>query len=507
MKLNIGCGRDIRPGFINIDAISGIGVDLVCDITQKLNFDDASIEEIVAQDILEHLTREQLELSLGEISRVLMTGGILKIRIPNIDAIIDKFADDLDTRNLFLYGDTSITGIWGAHKVGISSELLINLAKCKSLRCKSVKEVDTNYEFIFEKVEGEIKIKKILFINQTLGIGGAETFNIGMFNWLKKQNIMVESYTTNERFNQMLGYAIKLPVVLDIIGNWKGLLKAIILFPFGLWQYLKLFFLDFDLIYMSGFPEKVIVTPIAKLLNKPVVWVEFGPLESVFNKFFGLPKLFYRLVSWMPDVVVMPTQHTYKSNIAITHIPASKIRIIPCGIEAQSFKGTKVQSGLVICVSRLEKGKGQDLLIESWPKVLEKFPKAKLRIIGEGDLKFSSCKNVEVVGYVEDAVGEIAKASVFVFPSVWPLEGFGLVMLEAMSQGVPVVAFNRGTAPEILDENCGVLVDDLAEGIVEMLAKPKNGGQKRFLENYTFDKIGPRYLEVFKYALAAHSTI
>ena len=108
------------------------------------------------------------------------------------------------------------------------------------------------------------------------------------------------------------------------------------------------------------------------------------------------------------------------------------------------------------------------------------------------------------MGYVEDSVKEIAKASVLVFPSKWELEGFGLVMLEAMSQGVPVVAFNQGTAPEIIDENSGILVDDLAEGIIKMLEHPTTGGMKRFKENYTFEVVGPKYLEAFKYAVASH---
>ncbi len=505
MKLNLGCGADIRDGYINVDVIKSRGVDVVCDISQKLPFEDNSCEEIIAQDILEHLTKEQLESTLAEISRVLLIGGRLKVRIPNINAIFDKFADDPDTRNLFLYGDTSQTGVWGAHKIGLTPKSIKTICYLHSLKTISETLVDTNFEFEFKKINSDVKLHKILFINQTLGIGGAETFNIGLFNWLKKQNIVIESHTTNDRFNEMLGDGQKILVVLDIIGNWRGLLKAIIFLPYGLWQYIKLFFIDFDLIYMSGFPEKIIVTPIAKLLNKPVVWVEFGPLETVFNKFFGLPKFLYRLVSRLPDVVIMPSRHTFKANVAITGIPTAKVRIIPCAVDIKKYP--KVKNFTVVCVSRLEKGKGQDLLIEAWPGVLEKYPNAKLKIIGEGSMKLEPCKNVEITGYVEDAVKEIAQASVLVFPSLWELEGFGLVMLEAMSQGVPVVAYNRGTAPEIIDENSGILVDDLAEGIIAMLENPVTGGIKRFNENYTFDVIGLRYLEVFKYAYSAHQTI
>ncbi len=342
MKLNMGCGADIRDGYINVDVIKSRGVDVVCDISQKLPFEDNSCDEIIAQDILEHLTRGQLEVTLAEISRLLIVGGILKVRIPNINAIFDKFADDPDTRNLFLYGDTSQTGVWGSHKNGLTSKAFKIICRLHNLEMVKEISIDTNYESEFKKKNIDIKPRKILFINQTLGIGGAETFNIGLFKWLKNQDIIIKSYTTNDRFNKMLGDAQKISVILDIIGNWRGLLKAIIFLPYGLWQYIKLFFIDFDLIYMSGFPEKIIVTPIAKLLNKPVVWVEFGPLETVFNKFFGLPKFLYRLVSRLPDVVIMPSRHTFKANVAITGIPTAKVRIIPCAVDIKKYRKLRI---------------------------------------------------------------------------------------------------------------------------------------------------------------------
>src|SRR3989344_2509005 len=136
MKLNLGCGEDIRAGYVNIDAIARRGVNLVCDITKKLPYKNGVCEEIIAQDILEHLTREQLFATLSEISRILKVGGQLFVRIPNIDAIFDKFAGDPDTRNLFLYGDTSKTGIWGVHTVGYTPREFITLCRCNSLVTK-----------------------------------------------------------------------------------------------------------------------------------------------------------------------------------------------------------------------------------------------------------------------------------------------------------------------------------------------------------------------------------
>lgn len=506
MKLNLGCGDDIRAGYINIDALPNPGVDMVFDITQKLPFKSNSCEEIVAWDILEHLTREQLSFTLSEISRVLIINGILKVRIPNIDAIIEKFSDDPDTRNIFLYGDTSKTGIWGVHKAGYTKKTFISLCRFNNLVVKEDSLSDTNFEFEFKKTNQEIKLKKILFINQTLGIGGAETFNKSLLNWFRTKNLIIKSYTNNDRFNQMLVDSQKIPVVLDIIGNWKGLLKACVLWPYGLIVYISIFLknLDCDVIFMTGFVEKIIITPLAKLFNKPVVWVEFGPMETLLNRFFGLPKFLYRLVSNLPDFVIMPTENTYKHNVAICHIPTAKIKIIPCAIEKPGNAKHKPEKNLVVCISRLEKGKGQDLLIASWPKVLEKIPNAKLRIIGEGDFKLKPGKNIVLTGWVKNIWDELEKASVLVFPSVWPLEGFGLVMIEAMSLGIPVVAFNHAPASEIVDNNSGVLTDDLSAGIIAMLQKPTTGGVKRFNENYTFDIIGPKYLEIFKYAVLSH---
>ena len=54
------------------------------------------------------------------------------------------------------------------------------------------------------------------------------------------------------------------------------------------------------------------------------------------------------------------------------------------------------------------------------------------------------------------------------FPIDWP-EPFGLVMIEAMANGTPVVAFGRGAVPEILDHGVtGIVVDNVEEGVASL---------------------------------------
>jgi SAM-dependent methyltransferase len=80
-KLNLGCGNDIREGWINLDNIKLPGVDIVCDIEKEaLPFADGTLDEIYAEGILEHV---DLVPVLKELHRVLKPGGSLEIKVPH----------------------------------------------------------------------------------------------------------------------------------------------------------------------------------------------------------------------------------------------------------------------------------------------------------------------------------------------------------------------------------------------------------------------------------------
>jgi SAM-dependent methyltransferase len=84
MKLNLGCGRDIRPkseGWVNIDVRDGPGVDVRLDLAEgKLPFPDNSVDHVLASHVLEHL--HDWEYLLLEVHRVLKPGGTVEIRAP-----------------------------------------------------------------------------------------------------------------------------------------------------------------------------------------------------------------------------------------------------------------------------------------------------------------------------------------------------------------------------------------------------------------------------------------
>jgi ubiquinone/menaquinone biosynthesis C-methylase UbiE len=80
-KLNLGCGTDIRSGYINLDSAALPGVDVVHDLDNlPLPFADAQFDEVLCMDVLEHI---ELIPVLRELHRVTAPGGRVHIRSPH----------------------------------------------------------------------------------------------------------------------------------------------------------------------------------------------------------------------------------------------------------------------------------------------------------------------------------------------------------------------------------------------------------------------------------------
>jgi glycosyltransferase involved in cell wall biosynthesis len=368
------------------------------------------------------------------------------------------------------------------------------------------------------------KIRHITFFNQTFAMGGAETLYRQLFLWFTGQNISVSVSTTFPRFAKSLDFLPTvqiIPIRIDLIGDWKGFIKGILLLPLGFLYYGYLAWKNrfTDVIFLGGYIEKILVTPWAKLFRIPVVWLEHAPLSGFLAIFAGFPLFLYQLVKNLPDKIIVCSRYTATDLITNLHISKTKIVLIPNAV-AVDQPDQKVNRHQVCCVSRLQPGKGQDLLLRAWKSVVTSVPDARLMIVGEGDFinhltelsgSLNITDSVNFTGWVKSALEQIAASEIFVFPTLWRLEGFGLVAAEAMALGKPVVAFNFGPLPEIVTRDTGILVpagdvSALSLALIRLLTHPdlvqKLGlaGKKRYLSEYTFSSMGPRYLEVFSHA-------
>jgi glycosyltransferase involved in cell wall biosynthesis len=114
----------------------------------------------------------------------------------------------------------------------------------------------------------------------------------------------------------------------------------------------------------------------------------------------------------------------------------------------------------VVCVGRLCRQKGQDLLLRAWPRVTAAVPDARLVLVGDGPdrarLAADAPPGVRLAGRAGDPRPWYAAADVVVLPSRW--EGQALVLLEAMASARSVVSTDVGGAREALPADGGAIV-------------------------------------------------
>jgi len=192
------------------------------------------------------------------------------------------------------------------------------------------------------------------------------------------------------------------------------------------------------------------------------------------------------------EIVFAPSVYSQKKICALYGIDEKKVKLMHNGIFFGEFRERITNSTLiedrpptVLTVARLYKRKGIDSLINVWPQVLSRFPDAVLRIVGDG-LEFDNLDRQVQRMKLEDSVileGEIrdaekiasmyANCDIFCLPSLH--ETFGIVYLEAMAAGKPVVALNSTAVPEVIRDGMdGFLIEpgdgkSLAEKIILLL--------------------------------------
>lgn len=171
-------------------------------------------------------------------------------------------------------------------------------------------------------------------------------------------------------------------------------------------------------------------------------------------------------------------------------------------------------------IGRLTEQKGFIYLIQAMPSLLSSFPKLKLEILGEGELKDTLLAEIETLG-LQDSVKILGKQSdvipflkrldLFVLPSLW--EGLPTVVLESMACGTPVLATDiPGTRELINHEVNGWLVEPanptaLAAGIKQLLDSPETLARVSLLaqdqvEVFSFGRIAAEFSQFYQSILS-----
>ncbi|AXV40950.1 glycosyltransferase family 4 protein [Methanobacterium sp. BAmetb5] len=210
-------------------------------------------------------------------------------------------------------------------------------------------------------------------------------------------------------------------------------------------------------------------------------------------------------------------------------LDGDKIEVIPFGVDTDFFRPLEVYKDenifQILSVGYLIERKGFEYLIRAMPQVLEEHANARLKIVGSGPLE-SELKEliyelelgdeVEIVKNISDdeLLMVYNSADLFVLPSIVDsqgnTEGLGVVLLEAMACGLPVMGSNVGGIPDIIrDGETGILFIEkdssmIAEKInLALENKPQmekiaTNGINEVKMKFSWDTIAKEYLDFYK---------
>ena len=237
---------------------------------------------------------------------------------------------------------------------------------------------------------------------------------------------------------------------------------------------------------------------------KHICWEHFN-----FNVDLGVPfrRIGRKLAAKYCDVVVTLTERDKQYWLKGT-CHRSQITVIanPCPFPVQ--KDLKEEDNkIVLAVGRLTYQKGFDLLLEAWVEVNKMVPGWKLKIVGEGEDKVKLIdiidinklsESVELVGNTDNISRFYKEADIFCLSSRF--EGFGMVLIEALAFGLPIVSFNCEVGPaEILEDTGSILVPEKNVGLLalslinfikdDQLRKKINSKSKKKAEVYQIENI------------------
>jgi len=270
-------------------------------------------------------------------------------------------------------------------------------------------------------------------------------------------------------------------------------------------------------------PSGLVGAVCKRIFKKPFIISVHGSDLILPNKFL---KNFAKIALNSCDVCVVNSTATKDTVLGITNV--REVEIVPMGADLSMFnpnvksdikKDYKINGPIILTVGRLSKEKGIEYTIKAMPTILKKIPEIKLIIVGAGpeenNLKKLS-KKLNLTGNVVFTGGIPNKnlsrfyksADVFVLPSL--REGMGLVLLEAMACGTPVIGSNTGGITDIIKYGeSGFLVkpkdpEDIAEKIIVLLSnkelqqKFSEEGLKIVRERFSWNVIVKKFVKILR---------
>ena len=331
-------------------------------------------------------------------------------------------------------------------------------------------------------------MKRILFIHSSSELYGSDRSLLNIVKYInkKKYKIFVLLPTDGALKNEIK----KIPEVrVDIFE--LAVLRRKNLSPKGAIRYIRDFVVSYQFLkrYVREYEIDIVDTNtsvifvgaiVAKRNGLRSIWHVREIIKSNFEN-----RVISSIIQRYADCVIVNSKATGENLKA----NKNKIEVVYNAVEEQKQSPRKQHEALTVGMAgRINRWKGQSLFVDVAERVKREFPEVIFKIAGETYIGEENIKQelidyikekglsqtVQLLGQVDDMLAFYSSIDVLVLPSIQP-EPFGLVLIEAMECGVPVIATNHGGPMEIIEDGVsGYLVDyseatQMANRVIELL--------------------------------------
>lgn len=276
--------------------------------------------------------------------------------------------------------------------------------------------------------------------------------------------------------------------------------------------------------------------PLAPSLSALACWAAHGPIVATWHASIERSRVMLSLQRLAFTVMEKVTARIAVSERARTtlveHVGGDAV-IIPNGVDTASFHGARPRpgwpgaAGALVFLGRVEEPrKGLSVLLDAMPEVLARRPGVRLLVAGPGDIEaaldgrpHAVAASVTGLGMIDEAdkPDVLASGDIYIAPNTGG-ESFGIVLLEAMAAGTPVVASDLEAFTRVLDHGrsgCLFRSEDphsLATVVLDLLGdsaeriRLRNAGLHRARE-FDWDTIARRVLEVYESVVIPGTTV